>query len=239
MSNAKKKLLVLSTSTVHAQPYLMYCKTDIQAFFAEAKKILFIPYARPSGISHEAYTETAGAAFQHFNMELRGIESFQTNEEALSWARGIFIGGGNSFLLLKTLLDRNLFSLIQNAVEAGMPYMGTSAGSNLCGLTIGTSNDMPIVYPSSFDAFGFFNFNINPHYLDPDPNSKHMGETRETRILEFHHFNKQAVVGLREGSYLWLEKNRIHLKGPHSARIFEAGKEPYELASGSDLTKLN
>jgi dipeptidase E len=106
--------------------------------------------------------------------------------------------------------------------------MGTSAGCNLTGLTVGTTNDMPIVYPPSFKAFGWVPFNINPHYLDPDPTSKHMGETRETRIKEFHHFNEQPVVGLREGSWIRVENGQMELKGPHAARIFKAGEEPSE-----------
>jgi len=113
-----------------------------------------------------------------------------------------------------------------------MPYMGSSAGTNLTGMTIGTTNDMPIVYPSSFEALGFLPFNINPHYLDPDPNSTHKGETRETRIKEFHKFNSQAVLGLREGSWLEVSNGEIQLKGNLPARLFRQGGEPVELECG-------
>ena len=122
--------------------------------------------------------------------------------------------------------------------EAGTPYLGTSAGSNICGLTINTTNDMPIVYPPSFKTLSLVPFNINPHYLDPDPLSKHMGETRETRIQEFHKFNTQPVVGLREGSYLQVSGENIILKGSLSARIFEFNKQPYELHTNSNLNQL-
>ena len=124
-------------------------------------------------------------------------------------------------------------------MKAGTPYLGTSAGSNICGLTMETTNDMPIVYPPSFKTFGFVPFNLNPHYLDPDPASTHMGETRETRIAEFHAFNTQPVVGLREGSWLEVAGNTIILRGSLSARIFEQGKTPIEVETNTNLSYLN
>lgn len=128
--------------------------------------------------------------------------------------------------------------VLQEAIRTGTPYLGTSAGTNIGGLSMQTTNDMPIVYPPSFKTLAVVPFNINPHYLDPDPNSKHKGETRETRIKEFHNLNSQPVVGLREGS--WLEvTDKIILKGTLNARIFEKGKEAYEVETGTDLTHLN
>ena len=121
----------------------------------------------------------------------------------------------------------------------GVPYLGTSAGSNICGLTMNTTNDMPIVYPPSFSTLGLVPFNINPHYLDPNPNSTHMGETREMRIREFHAFNTQPVIGLREGSWIEVKGNTLTLKGTLNARIFEYGKAPYEIEPNSDLSYLN
>jgi dipeptidase E len=152
--------------------------------------------------------------------------------EAANWAQGFFTGGGNTFVLLKALYDTGLLQAIDERVRAGTPYMGTSAGCNVCGLTIGTTNDMPIIHPPSFKAFGWVPFNLNPHYLDPNPDSTHMGETRETRIAEFHHFNPQPVMGLREGSWLRVEDDKIELKGPHTARWFYAGMPPVELQPG-------
>jgi dipeptidase E len=116
--------------------------------------------------------------------------------------------------------------------------MGTSAGSNITGMNVATSNDMRIVYPPSFDALQLVPFNINPHYLDPNPDSTHMGETRETRINEFHIYNDLRVVGLREGSALKVEGDHISLWGELPARIFEQGKEAKEYNSNSDFQFL-
>lgn len=226
------KLLIVSTSTVYGKPYLSYLDQELPTFFTEGQNILFIPYARPGGISWDGYTEVANKKFSELGYAMRGIHTFQSNEEALEWADGVFTGGGNTFVLLKTIYETGLFPLLDEAVRNGLPYMGTSAGCNLTGLTVRTTNDMPIVYPPTFDSFGWVPFNINPHYLDPDPGSKHMGETRETRIKEFHHFNDQPVVGLREGSWIRLENGVMELKGEHTARIFKASEAPYEMNNG-------
>ena len=226
------KLLIVSTSTVFGQPYLGYLKEEIKGFFRGRNQILFVPYARPSGITHQDYTAKAAMVFEALGFTLRGANSFPSPAEALQWAEGVFTGGGNSFLLLKTLYETGLYKAIGEGVRGGIPYMGTSAGCNLCGLSIGTTNDMPIVHPPALEAFGWVAFNLNPHYLDPDPGSPHMGETRETRIGEFHHFNPQPVLGLREGSWLWVEHGRVELKGPLTARWFEKGKPPIELQPG-------
>ena len=136
------------------------------------------------------------------------------------------------------LYEYDLFESIAESVSKGVPYLGTSAGSNICGLTMGTTNDMPIVCPPSFKTLGLVSFNINPHYLDPIEGSTHMGETRETRINEFHCYNPQAVLGLREGSWLEVIGDTITLKGNLTARLFQQGKEPIELESGTDLSNL-
>jgi len=143
----------------------------------------------------------------------KGIHEFENPQKLIKSAQGIFTGGGNTFVLVDQLYKKNFIGTLKTAIESGTPYVGTSAGSNICGLTIGTSNDMPIAYPKSFKTLGLVPFNINPHYLDPDPSSTHMGETRETRIKEFHHFNSQPVIGLREGSYLEVVGSKITLKG--------------------------
>ena len=137
------------------------------------------------------------------------------------------------------LYRNKLIQPLKNAVNNGTPYLGTSAGSNICGLTMSTTNDMPIVYPESLKTLGLVPFNINPHYLDPNPNSKHKGETRETRIAEFHKFNTQPVVGLREGSWLEVSGTTITLEGTLNARIFEHDKLPFEVEPGTDLSNLN
>jgi dipeptidase E len=160
-------LLIVSTSTVHGKPYLSYLDEEVPDFFASGKNILFVPYARPGGISWDEYTETATRKFMEWGYTMNGIHTFAGHEEALNWADGVFVGGGNTFLLLKTIYETGLFPLLDKAVRNGLPYMGTSAGCNLTGLTVGTTNDMPIVYPPSFKAFGWVPFNINPPLFRP------------------------------------------------------------------------
>ncbi len=233
-----KNLLIVSTSTIHGGKYLDYMEEDIKAFFNGCTEIVFIPYARPGGISHDEYTAIARKKFSELGINVKGVHEFANPVEAINNAQGVFTGGGNTFVLLNSLYENKLIDAIRQRVSNGMPYMGTSAGSNITGLTINTTNDMPIVYPPTFEALQLVPFNINPHYLDPDPNSKHMGETRETRIKEFHHFNTQPVVGLREGSWLHVQDNSITLKGEHTARIFRKGENPTEFSKTDDLSFL-
>ncbi len=233
-----KHIIIASTSTIHGSGYLDYILDDLTTLFKDIKEVLFIPYSRPSGISHDDYTKTVRAAFSKINKNVTGIHTYTNPIEAIKKAKAIFIGGGNTFVLTNQLYKNNLIAPLQTAIKKGTPYLGTSAGSNICGLTIKTTNDMPIVYPPSFKALGFVPFNINPHYLDPDKNSKHMGETRETRIKEFHNFNTQPVIGLREGSWLEVNNTSIILKGHLTARIFEYNKPPYEVDSGTELNHL-
>ncbi len=236
--NSKTKLLLCSSSTVHPLGYLEYCKDDITDFFQGAKNITFIPYARPGGISHEEYTSIAKGGFKNAGLEIKGINEFDDPKEAVKNADGIFTGGGNTFLLLKTLYENGLVELIRSEVSNGTKYMGTSAGSNIAGPSVKTTNDMPIVYPPSFDSLNLVPFNLNPHYLDPDPTSTHKGETREKRINEYHFQNDNLVVGLREGSILRIENDKVELLGDHTIRIFEKGKDAYELDKAQDLEFL-
>lgn len=233
-----KHIIIASTSTIHGGEPLDYLLDTLKDFFKDTSEILFIPYARPSGISHEEYTQRTAKAFSKIGINVKGIHEYDNPKEAVTNAKGIFTGGGNTFVLVNQLYRNDLIETIKDRVNSGVPYLGTSAGSNICGLTINTTNDMPIVYPPSFKTFGFVPFNINPHYLDPDPTSKHMGETRETRIKEFHKFNTQPVVGLREGSWLEVKDNSIRLNGTLDARIFEYDKTPYEIKPGSQLNTL-
>ena len=234
-----KHLLIASTSTVHGSDYLDYLLEPLRIHFENVETILFIPFARPGGISHEGYTKIVKLAFSKIDKSIRGLHEFENPKEAINTAEGIFTGGGNTFVLVDQLYKINVIDTLKTAIESGTPYAGTSAGSNICGLTIGTSNDMPIAYPPSFNTLGVIPFNINPHYLDPNPNSTHMGETRETRIQEFHHFNSQPVIGLREGSYLEVLGSKITLKGPLNARVFKKNKMPYEIQPESDVSNLN
>lgn len=230
-TNENYRILAASTSTVHGSGYLEYIMDEAVSFL-QTDEILFIPYARPSGMSYKKYTAAPQVAFAQKNVSVKGIHEFENPKEAIRNAKAIFTGGGNTFLLLKTLYELDLMETLKTTIENGTPYMGSSAGSNLTGMTIGTTNDMPIVYPPSFDALGFLPFNLNPHYLDPEPNSTHKGETRETRIKEFHKFNSQAVLGLREGSWLEIKNGKIELKGNLTARLFRQEQEPEELGTG-------
>lgn len=233
-----KNIIIASTSTVHGTGFLAYILDELKVFFKDVKTILFIPYARPSGISHDEYTEKVSDAFNKIDKNVQGIHTFDNPNEALEKAEAIFVGGGNTFVLLNQLYKLNLITDLKKIVSEGTPYLGTSAGSNICGLTIKNTNDMPIVYPPDFNAIGLVPFNINPHYLDPDRTSTHMGETRETRIKEFHCYNTQPVIGLREGSWLHVEGDSIILKGPLSARVFEYQKAPYEVMPKKELNTL-
>ena len=233
-----KKVIIASTSTVFGGTYLDYLLPTLAEHFKNVSNLVFVPFARPGGISHEEYTEKVKPVFKQLNIEVKGIHEFENPIEAINKAEAIFTGGGNTFVLVSMLYKFNLLDAIQNAVENGTPYLGTSAGSNICGLTMGTTNDMPIAYPPSFRTLGLVSFNLNPHYLDPIEGSQHMGETRETRINEFHHYNPQSVLGLREGSWLEVLGKTITLKGNLPARLFQQGKEPIELETGSDLSNL-
>jgi len=233
-----KKLFIASTSTVHGKAYLEYILPELSDFFKGVNELLFIPYARPGGITHDEYTAKASESFGKINIKVKGIHEFSDPIDALNSAKGIFTGGGNTFLLLKQLYDNKLMTTFKNVVENGTPYFGTSAGSNITGLTVQNTNDMPIIYPPSFNALGFINFNLNPHYLDPDTSSTHMGETRETRINEFHTLNDTTVLGLREGSWLFVDSQKVLLKGTLNARLFQKNKPAVELPPETDFSYL-
>ncbi len=228
-------IILASTSTLFGGKYLDYLKNEIQELYTGVSEILFVPFARPGGISHDEYTKIAAKFFGELGINVRGIHEYDDMAKAVGEASAYFTGGGNTFLLVKMLHENNLMNLLKENVESGKAYLGTSAGSNIGGLNMKTTNDMPIVYPPSFDCMGLVPFNINPHYLDPDPNSKHNGETRETRILEFLSQNDIKVVGLREGNWIRVIGERITIGGENQTRIFEKGKDPYELASGMAL----
>lgn len=232
-------VILASTSTIHGSEYLTYLKEPLQELFKEIDEILFIPFARPGGISHKEYAEKAKEGLSFLNKKIVGLHEKSDFKKAISEAKAIFTGGGNTFLLVHDLYKYDLLDTLKSKITSGMPYLGTSAGSNICGISMKTTNDMPIIYPPSFETLGIVNFNINPHYLDPDPTSTHKGETRETRIKEFLNLNKTPVVGLREGSWLAIGKEDILLKGDLQARIFEAGKEVYEIDPESSLKNLH
>ena len=231
-----KKLIIASTSTIYGSGYLDYLLPTLSVFFADVETILFIPYARPGGISYDNYTEIAKKGFAKININVKGIHEYENPKEAIKNAKGIFTGGGNTFELVNQIYKNDIFIDLQQVVNNGIPYLGTSAGSNICGVTMMNTNDMPIVYPPSFKTLAFILFNINAHYIDPVEDSKHMGETRETRIKEFHVFNETPVLGLREGSWLEVSGDKITLKGKLSARLFIQNNQPIELESGVEVS---
>ncbi len=233
-----KRLIIASTSTLHGGNYLEYLLPTLENHFKDCNEILFIPYARPGGISHDGYTDIVRSAFAKINKTVRGLHEFDNPTEAIQKAQGLFTGGGNTFLLVTQLYENNVMEILAKTVVKGTPYLGSSAGSNITGLTMQTTNDMPIIYPPSFKTLGLIPFNLNPHYLDADLQSKHMGETRETRIKEFHAFNSIPVLGLREGSWLEVIGEKIILKGNLSARLFQQNKTLEELLPETDLAYL-
>jgi dipeptidase E len=233
-----KKLIIASTSTLHGGNYLEYILPVLQHHFSKVSTLLFVPYAQPGGISYDDYTNIVKKAFASINIDVKGIHEFSNPIKALENAQGIFTGGGNTFLLVTKLYENNILQTLKKVVENGTPYLGTSAGSNITGLTMQTTNDMPIIYPPSFKTLGLLPFNLNPHYLDPDLQSKHMGETRETRIKEFHTLNSIPVLGLREGSWIEVNGEKIILKGNLTARWFKQNQLPIELDTKTDLSLI-
>ncbi len=230
-----KKLIVASTSTIHGSEYLEYLIPTLKTFFKTINEVLFIPYARPSGISYEAYTKVASRPFKTLGIKVKGIHEFESAKKAIEKSQAIFVGGGNTFVLVNELYKQNLLGVLKQKIESGTPYLGTSAGSNICGSTMQTTNDMPIIYPPSYTTLSLFPFNINAHYLDPDPLSTHKGETRETRIIEFHIYNNIPVLGLREGSWLEVNGDTIVLKGKLKSRLFQQDMVAIELDPESNI----
>ena len=228
-------IILASTSTLFGGQYLEYLKTEIIELYKDIDEIVFIPFARPGGISHEDYTKKAADFFSTINIKVKGLHEFEDKIQAIHSAKGFFTGGGNTFLLVKTLHENNLMNILKQNIEKGKPYLGCSAGSNIGGQNMKTTNDMPIVYPPNFECMGLVPFNINPHYLDPNPELKHNGETRETRIKEFLTQNDTKVIGLREGNWIRRIGNQIKVEGNQLTRIFEKDKQPYEIEAGSEL----
>lgn len=235
---ASSQVLLLSSSTIHGSAYLEYAIPYLDSFLSSAKSILFIPYARPGGRTHAEYSELFKNGSKPLGRQVTGLEEYDDPIEAVQQAEAVFVGGGNTFVLVKQLYETGLMEVIRQKVKAGMPYIGSSAGTNVAGMSMSTSNDMPIVYPPSFETLGLVPFNINPHYIDPDPQSTHKGETREERIQEFLVFNAQPVVGLREGAILKMQNSQVILTGVKGARVFRKGQDPQEFLPDIELDCL-
>jgi dipeptidase E len=216
------RLLLISSSTVHGFGYLDHPEPEMRAFIATGRRVAFVPFAFRD---HDAYTAKVRERLARMDLDVVSIDE-------IDHADAVFVGGGNTFRLLKTLYERDLLIPIRDRVRAGLPYLGSSAGTVITAPTMRTTNDMPIVEPPSFDALGLVTYQINPHYLDPDPQSTHKGETREERIREFHEENETPVIGLREGSILRVEDGITTLLGEKTARVFRRGSEPVEMRPG-------
>lgn len=233
--NHQQRVLLISNSTLYGSGYLDHAESEIRNFLTDLKTVLFVPYAL---YDREAYSKMARERLQKMGYTLESIHTANDPQDAVRNAEALFIGGGNTFRLLKALYDAEVLHAIRQRVEEGMPYIGSSAGANVAGPTIKTTKDMPIVQPPSFDALGLVPFQISPHFLDPDPNSKHMGETQEERILQFLEENDTPVAGLREGAMVLLEGNSFTLKGSSGARIFRKGQHPVESKPGEKLDQF-
>ena len=228
-------LLLVSNSTNHGQSYLDHCMPEMLDLLGQRRRLAFIPFALANRDGYGAKTRDR---FRQEGVETRVVTADDRGLETLDWAEAVFVGGGNTFRLLKTLQETDLLVAIRRGVDDGLLYMGASAGSNIAAPTIRTTNDMPIVQPISFDALGLVPFQINPHYIDPPTGSTHMGETREERLVEYLEEKETPVVGIREGSWLRVGDGRVWLGGTRAARIFRRDTAPEERGPGADLSDL-
>jgi dipeptidase E len=235
MESQLRQLLLISNSTLHGSGYLDHVEQEIRALLGAVKRVLFVPFALHD---RDAYASQARERFAAMGYELDSVHDAPAAGKAVAQAEALFIGGGNTFRLLHGLYQADLLPPIRSRVAAGMPYIGTSAGAVVAAPTIKTTNDMPIVETPSFQALGLIRFQINAHYLDPDPTSTHMGETREVRIMQFLEDNETPVVGLREGSLIRVTAGRQQLRGQTGARIFRRGQSPLEVQAGAILDEL-
>jgi dipeptidase E len=225
-------LLLLSNSTNHGQGYLDHAMAEVLSFLGSTRRLAFVPFAL---FDRDGYAAKAAARFGKEGVTLTAVTPDLAGRETLEGAEAVFVGGGNTFRLLDTLQKTALLHVLRDRAVSGMPYLGASAGTNIAAPTIRTTNDMPILEPASFDALGLVPFQINPHYLDADPGSRHMGETREERLREYLEENEAPVLGLREGAWLRVEGDAMTLGGGSGARLFRRGAEPAELPPGADL----
>jgi dipeptidase E len=232
---SSSRILLISSSTVYGRGYLEHVEKQITSFLGDIQKVLFFPFAMSN---QDAYAAKAKARFAALGYALESAHATCDARKAIEQTDAIFIGGGNTFRLLKALQDFELLDSIRRKVRSGAPYIGSSAGSNVAGPTIKTTKDMPIVQPRSFDSLGLIPFQISPHYQDPDPTSKHMGETQEERIFQFLEENETPVVGIREGAWLLIENRSVMLKGEAGARMFRRGEEPVEILPGAEISGL-
>ena len=231
-----KKLLLLSSSRVGDTAYLEHAKSMISEHLDTVDEVVFIPYAGVS-VNYDDYTTMFADALEDMNVKVVGIHSFADPVAAINNAKAILVGGGNTFHLLHQLYENNLITAIQNKVNQGTPYIGWSAGSNIAGMSIRTTNDMPIIQPQSFDALNLVPVQLNPHYTDFNPPG-HNGETREQRLTEFMVLNPEThIVGIVEGTALKLNDKKLSLVGPDVGYVF-LNRNKQVISTDTDLSYL-
>ena len=235
MQGQARRILLISNSTLYGSGYLDHCAEQIRGFLGGVRSVLFVPFAL---YDRSAYAAKARERLGAMGFALESVHDVANMPRAVGDADAIFIGGGNTFRLLKSLYDCDLLDAIRRRVAQGAPYIGSSAGSIVAGPSLKTTKDMPVVEPPSFAALHLVPFQISPHYLDPDPHSRHMGETQEERILQFLEENDAPVAGLREGAMLRIENSSVRLKGTSGARIFRREHAPAETLPGDELGSL-
>jgi len=232
------RLLLLSNSTNYQSGYLDHALGHIRDFLGDGvKQVLFVPYAGVT-VPWDAFTKKVRGRFAEIDFELESVHTAPDPVAAVRQAEAIAVGGGNTFHLLHQMIEHKLVTAIRKRVLAGVPYMGWSAGSNVAGPTIKTTNDMPIVRPRTFDALALVPFQINPHYTD-GVIPQHQGETRADRLAEFIEANPDVdVVGLREGSILRVEDGHMALLGDKEMLLFRKGREVRHFAPGEPIDFL-
>ena len=228
-----RRLLLVSTSTVHGTGYLEHCAEQARRLFAGRRRIGFVPYALHD---HDGYARRAAEVFTTWGLDLVSVHTATAASDVLASVEGLFIGGGNTFRLVRDLHEHGLIEPIRRRVAEGMPYMGTSAGSNVAAPTLSTTNDMPIVEPPTFECLDLVPFQINPHYLDPSTDSTHMGETRDQRLAEYLEENSRSIIALREGTMLDIDDDRMTLLGRPGGKLFRRAEAAVELEDGADLS---
>lgn len=228
-------LLLISNSRSTGGAFLQHCETALQEILGAASEVLFLPYALGD---YSTYASLVRPSLEKQGRRLAALHEQTDPVAAIESAEAIFVGGGNTFRLLKTLYDLSLLKPLQQFAHSGGTFIGSSAGANIACPTIKTTNDMPIVFPPSLVSLGLVPFNINAHFIDTPDAAGHMGESRETRIHEFHELNSEAVVGLREGAWLRVKGRTVMLAGSTGARVFRQTIPPLNYDRVGDLSYL-
>ncbi|MBK9374603.1 MAG: dipeptidase PepE [Holophagales bacterium] len=235
MTDARHRLLLVSSSTIHGHGYLDHVADALAAFLAGVKTLTFVPYALAD---RDGYAAKVRERFAGLGIEVLSVHQAPDPRAAIRAAGAVFVGGGNTFRLLKWLQDEGLLGPIRDRAGEGMPYVGSSAGTNVAAPSIRTTNDMPIVQTANLLSLGLVPYQINPHYLDPDPASTHKGETREERLLQYLEESPVPVLGLRESAYLRVENGVTQLLGEKGARVFKRGTAPFDIEAGAEIEPL-